>query len=1014
MVVQRLVDAYIIGLGDNSDNSELLEKLIDCITSGDASLLELVQALGSYLASEEASRRSKGVHVLSEVLKGLPETAIPIQAISRLVQFFCARLSDATCVPYVLTAINALVRLPAFSSQYSIDVLNALFKEVHVQSFQYSTRSTAYQLLELVIQNHPESAKQMGDDFVLGFAQMLDGEKDPRSLSVAFQLVPKIAALVDIKNNAEDIFDVIFCYFPITFKNRDGDPSAISAESLKAALRSAITCSPYFGEMAVKPLVSKTSATATSAKIDAFETLAAGTRTFSPDVYRKVLEPLVEQIREDVFMSSEEAVVDAALETLEAVYSIIKPESTSSVPGSPMDTSDPIADTNDSSSPLDYVLKEAVFQLTADEIKNSEQVGRILRAAARSSQYNCSVVSDAVIPIVIERLDSTEVLTVRRELMDVLNHVLSASCDVDRKAECLEADKINLLNIYRPDSSVPLDKEYSFLHITRLKGITLLVLMPDFLSVDEMAVALQTLARASIERNEDENVNKEATHLLIQLSQSKPEQIQAVVLPMFFSALRENVIAVQRVSHLLNALGAIGVSASKILVPVLNGLVEIVTSGELAPPHCLATVSTIRKMIEAIIVARDGASMCHELISSVVSPLSDWVHQTAGKSTGEHAISLLVLEIARTTVSTFSNLDSESQQQYLEPLIARYQAVATTAHTEGAESGSPHIQLLPLFASAICSCWPQTKLPVDDLAVFIGNLSAVAVTTNSQIQRDASFEIIASVVNKTSDSKQRSALAQAALDRADHAAEPCSLAHVLLRNWLARALVKCSDKRGYEMVSWLLEQITSASPHATAAAEGFSIILGDHDWSVTAQTHGVIKVLSKQRFYATVVPQLTSQFQVGSDAVKTNLLVVLTNTVRHMPKSVLMNGVENVVPLLLSAIRLTDGGLKAASIRTIAMVIIESPDTVQNELVSSIVPLLITSLDQNGTKNSVEVRRTACDALALIPEKYIYPVVQSTRKDVLRALTTARDDRKRLVRQDATKAFNKWLSLGDS
>ncbi|KAJ2423905.1 hypothetical protein GGF41_002961, partial [Coemansia sp. RSA 2531] len=128
------------------------------------------------------------------------------------------------------------MRHSSFTGKFAADILSALLKEVHVQSFQYSTRRAAYQLVDLAIQSHPEAVTKMGDDFVLGFAQVIDGEKDPRALMLAFQIIPKIAALVDIKNNAEDLFEVIFCYFPITFKHREGDPSAISPELLKAAL----------------------------------------------------------------------------------------------------------------------------------------------------------------------------------------------------------------------------------------------------------------------------------------------------------------------------------------------------------------------------------------------------------------------------------------------------------------------------------------------------------------------------------------------------------------------------------------------------------------------------------------------------------------------------------------------------------------------------------------------------------------------------------------------------------
>ncbi|KAJ2125787.1 hypothetical protein GGH12_002794 [Coemansia sp. RSA 1822] len=1000
MDIQRLVDAYIIGLGDNADNSSLRQTLINHIVKGDMSLLELVQALGSYLASEEAGRRSKGAHVLSDVLTELPESAIPAQATTRLVQFFCARLSDATCVPHVLASISALQQLSSFTDQCSVDVLRALFKEVHVQSFQHSTRSTAYKLLDQIIQSHPQVAKMMGDDTVLGFAQMLDGEKDPRSLMIAFQIIPKLAKLVDIKNNADDIFDVVFCYFPITFKNREGDPSSISPELLKSSLRAAITCSAHFGEMAIKPLVEKTTATSQSVKIDAYETLTAATQTYSPEVFASEMEVLIEQIREDVVMAADEKVVNAALDTLEAVYSVVSPAAplASSAAGQ-------TPEIDETTTSLDYVLKDAIFQLTAEDVKNSDQVGKLLLAAARSSAYNCNVVSDAVLPIVVERLGSTEVLTLRRELMDVLNYVLSASCDIRRKAECLEADKDNLLNIYRLDASVPLDKEYSFLHITRLKGITLLILMPQFLDKNETSLALQTISRAAIERNEDENVNKEATHLLVQLSQSNPEQVQTTVLPMFFTALCEDMVAVHKIASLLNALGAIGVAASEVLLPILGGLASVITTGSLAFSHYVPTITTIRKMIETAAATTNGDTVCPELMTKVVAPLLSWISESP--DTGHQNQHSIVVEIAKATAAVFSKLDTETQGQYLKPVFDRYSAIALDPDN----TSDPLCQLLPLYSALVCACTPQTKLPVEDLSRYLSGLASAALKTTSTVHRDVSFEIIAATINK-SNAGTRGELAKSVLECADSVGS--GVAHILLRHWLARALVNCNDKAGYECVRWLLDQITQGSLYSTEAAEGFNIILGNHDWSVTPATHGVFKLLSKQRFYATVVPEITSNFNSASDdTIKANLLVVLTHSVQHMPKSVLMSGIEDVVPLLLSAIRLTSGSLKAASIRTITMVVLETPDTLKSKVTSSIIPLLIGSLTYSDAANTVQVRQATLDALSLVPEKYAYSVIQGARRDVLRALVKARDDRKRLVRADAVKAYNKWLNFGD-
>ncbi|KAI8323806.1 hypothetical protein GQ54DRAFT_296518 [Martensiomyces pterosporus] len=921
-----------------------------------------------------------------------------------LVQFFCARLADATCVPQILTAVLALLRLPSFSDQFSIDVLTALFKEVHVQSFQHSTRSAAYQVLDLVIQSHPEAVKSIGDDFVLGFAQMLDGEKDPRSLMVAFQIVPRIAKLVDIKKHAEDLFDVIFCYFPITFKHREGDPSSISPESLKTALRTCITCSPYFGEMAVKPLISKTTASTVSAKVDALETLTAGARVYDPAVFKSTVEVLVDQIREEVFMAADDAVVAAALETLEAVYAAISP----SAPPTAANGDSEDAEMADDSTPLDYVLKEAILQLTGDEIKNPEEIGKILCAVARSSAYNCSVVSDAVMPIVVERLNNTEVLTVRRELLDVLNYVLSASCDVHRQAECLETSKTDLLNVYRPETSIPLDKEYSFLHMVRLKGVTLLILLPGFLNENETAVALQTIGSAAIERNEDENVNKEATHLLVQLSQAKPDQVIATALPMFFNALRADTVAAGKVARLLNALGAISVAASEVFLPVVEGLAGLILSDDLAPSHHAAALTTIRKIVEAAVAAKDTSlDIGAKLVGTVIEPAARWAYGLA--SAGKTVQPAVVVEMSKCIVAVFSKLAADAQQGYIAALFESYHAAAIEA--EGPTANIK--QLLPLFSAAVCSIRPEARLPVQDVDAFLGDLAHVASITDNKTHRDACFEIIASVTNKTKDAKQRSVLVQAVFDRAERA-NAAGVPLVLLHQWVARALVSCNDKQGYDSVRWLFEQIAQSSPFATQAAEGFNIILGDHDWSVAKATHGVFRLLFKQRFYATALPEITSRFtNAQSDGVRANLLVVLTSVVKHMPKSVLMNGIEDVIPLLLSAIRLTQGDLKAASIRTVTMVILETPDTLKSELTSSVIPLFIASVDRTNKTNSVDVRRAAIDALALIPEKYAYPIVHTARARILHTLASARDDHKRLVRQDAVKGYNKWLNFGE-
>jgi DNA repair/transcription protein MET18/MMS19 len=136
--------------------------------------------------------------------------------------------------------------------------------------------------------------RSMNNEFVFGFTQVMDGEKDPRNLMKAFTLVREIVHNFDISNHVEDLFEVTFCYFPITFKPPPDDPYGISADDLKLNLRS-VTCftrwgvqryakdrlslffflnyrhslssSPHFAKFAMPLLLEKLSSSSGSAKV---------------------------------------------------------------------------------------------------------------------------------------------------------------------------------------------------------------------------------------------------------------------------------------------------------------------------------------------------------------------------------------------------------------------------------------------------------------------------------------------------------------------------------------------------------------------------------------------------------------------------------------------------------------------------------------------------------------------------------------------------------------------------
>ncbi|CAG8724917.1 11146_t:CDS:2, partial [Scutellospora calospora] len=62
------------------------------------------------------------------------------------------------------------------------------------------------------------------------------------------------------------LFEVTFCYFPITFKPPPDDPYGITANDLKIALRECLSATPHFSKLAMPLLVEKLASSSGNAK----------------------------------------------------------------------------------------------------------------------------------------------------------------------------------------------------------------------------------------------------------------------------------------------------------------------------------------------------------------------------------------------------------------------------------------------------------------------------------------------------------------------------------------------------------------------------------------------------------------------------------------------------------------------------------------------------------------------------------------------------------------------------
>ena len=54
-------------------------------------------------------------------------------------------------------------------------------------------------------------------DFVYGYIQAMDSEKDPRNLLVCFEIIRLMCQQLNLGPFVEETFEVFACYFPIDF-----------------------------------------------------------------------------------------------------------------------------------------------------------------------------------------------------------------------------------------------------------------------------------------------------------------------------------------------------------------------------------------------------------------------------------------------------------------------------------------------------------------------------------------------------------------------------------------------------------------------------------------------------------------------------------------------------------------------------------------------------------------------------------------------------------------------------
>ncbi|XP_029814444.1 MMS19 nucleotide excision repair protein homolog isoform X2 [Manacus vitellinus] len=378
----------------------------------------------------------------------------------------------------------------------AVSVLKAIFQEVHVQSLLQLDRHTVYSIITNFMSTREEELKGLGADFTFGFIQVMDGEKDPRNLLVAFQIVRDLITKdYALGPFVEELFEVTSCYFPVDFTPPPNDPHGIQREDLILSLRAVLASTPQFAEFLLPLLIEKLDSELQSAKLDSLQTLTACCAIYGQKELQEFLPSLWSSLRREVFQTASEKIETECLAALHALSACLSRSVLSSDAEDLLDSF------------LSSILQDCRHHLCEPDMKLVWPSAKLLQAAAGASLRTYYRVTHSVLPLLLEQYTKHTQSSQRRTILEMLLGFL----ELQQKWGHVEEDESTLLSLQGPVCSVvfsALTDPSVQLQLVGIKALTLLGSLQGFLSSSDLELVVDHLIRLAL--HEEDSQSSEA------------------------------------------------------------------------------------------------------------------------------------------------------------------------------------------------------------------------------------------------------------------------------------------------------------------------------------------------------------------------------------------------------------------------------------------------------------------------------------------------------------------------
>lgn len=982
--------------GNNDDgNSNQIEKQIYQQYKSvypTSTLVRIVETLAFALTDADVGNRAKGTSLLAEsIFQCLPGSMNNLE-VSTLVRFFCDRLKDHHSIqPIVIYAFLGLLSYQNVSNELIVLMLQGVFSEVHIQSLLQADRRNVFNIFSNLLKTKADLLKSISSEFVFGYIQAMDGEKDPRNLLICFENSHLLIQHVDITLFAEDLFEILSCYFPVEFRAPKDDQFRIKKEDLVLALRKCLSATPLFGPYSVPLYVEKLSSDLMESKLDALTTFIDSLFVYNPEDIALHIDDIWLAIRKDYLLSDFPEVGPVYLDFIHKLFKCL----------SSLENIDPLMKM------VKFLTTDISQTLKDPEMTIAESCGNVILQTCNASLMVYAEVKQKVIPLLQSTLEKYTSPYQRTKTLEMIANILA----VDNTQDTTEDEILSQFVLY------------------------LLPILYENIANSDDAVALQTISLKCIEHIVGKAALFESTDFSV-LCQHCVTPIQIKTLSAeLLSAYKSFIFTLSQhfprlyLDHFLQFLLA-NSHNNKPNLAIFHQHMELLVA------TCLESSEEVReKVYQYFSEMFSKALPTDHNVGQIESALGCFLRilKKNKKTLQGHVIVVPLLNILNTVVvspdtlmlkichalsESYHHLSLEEQENasnFVKSILLNDQCngILFGVSNNLSFNINDHLLKVSFLARGVLT---QTLITSEstETRTLCERLLNIMQTNEDVIALENFGIVFGSILNKL---PLHSSLVTTHIDfikeKISVAGNEKTFFGILL-NWMVKGLVLNWQPATTTAIDLMIRSLLLKNEVvASTCVQGFAKITSTHDEFVfTKRANAIIKPIHKQRYAEYVLPLLIQSYNNNEEGEQTKsyLMMAISNTLNSIPDKMLRKHLKSLMPLLMHSLATCTSNQIIESTLSTILPLLQDLRNNQDEIINY-VPSLLNRLIEFMSSDRMCVRILAVKCLTTL-SCYTIIVVQPLRGAVLKGLGKLLDDPKRLVRKEAVNCSNSWHLMG--